>query len=312
MCKIVVTKNSVNSFCSCRRQYDYKVNKGISPVETPKGYDNAVALSKAVISSIVSYQSKHSVDEALNKGLELINGFGLEVTEGAQVEAAFRAYVCRYYNADNENWEVIDNTIDACVDVQASPNVVYKTYLNCVVRNKTKNQYFVVLNRTVTSKIDDSFIVRYLIDNDIRMQVLAAKQLLGIENCGVIVNAIYRQAQTKMKEGETDEEYAARNAARKSKADLKRKVGETRDEFVERMVADYPTENLRKFFVSFTDAQLTSAVSNVLAIASDIMSCKAFYPNTAECTKNGRCPYMSLCKCDGDLSKCSDEYKCEK
>ena len=312
MCKIVVTKNSVNSFCSCRRQYDYKVNKGISPVETPKCYDNAVALSKAVISSIVSYQSKHSVDESLNKGIEIINGFGLDVTEGAQVEAAFRAYVGRYYNADNENLEVIDNTIDACVDVQVSPNVVYKTYLNCVVRNKTKNQYFVVLNRTVTSKIDDSFIVRYLIDNDIRMQVLAAKQLLGIEVCGVIVNAIYRQAQTKMKEGETDEEYAARNAARKSKADLKRKVGETRSEFVERMVADYPTENLRKFFVSFTDAQLTAAVSNVLAIASDIMSCKAFYPNTSECNKNGRCPYMSLCKCDGDLSRCADEYKCEK
>ena len=82
-------------------------------METPKGYDNAVALSKSVISSIVSYQSKHSVDEALNKGIELINGFGLDVTDGAQVEAAFRAYVGRYYNADNDDLEVIDNTIDA-------------------------------------------------------------------------------------------------------------------------------------------------------------------------------------------------------
>ena len=41
------------------------------------------------------------MDEAINKGIEIINGFGLAVTEGAQVEAAFRAYVGRYHNADN-------------------------------------------------------------------------------------------------------------------------------------------------------------------------------------------------------------------
>lgn len=308
MCKIIVTKNSVNSFCSCRRQYDYKVNKRISPKEAPTCYDNAVVLSKAITSVAVSYQNHLSVDDALNAGIGIINDAGLEVNDSAQIEAAFRAYVQRYYNGEDNRWEVLTDTADLGVDVQVSQTVIYHTYINYIVRNRETGMYYVVVNRSSSAKVTDDFMARYLIDNDIRMQVLAAKQHLGVENCGVIINALVRQSH-KIKEGETDEEYAARNAARKSKAELKRKVAESRDEFVSRMLDEYPMESLRKFMLQFNDAQLNMAVSNTLAVASDIMSCKTFYPNTSECTKYGKCPYMDLCKVDGDLSRCADIYE---
>ena len=49
MCKISLTNSSLVSFCSCRRQYDYKFNKGILPIENAKSYDNAIALKEALI-----------------------------------------------------------------------------------------------------------------------------------------------------------------------------------------------------------------------------------------------------------------------
>lgn len=308
MCKVIVTKNSVNSFCSCRRQYDYKINKRIRPKEAPACYDNAVVLSKAVTSVAVSYQNHLSVEDALDKGVGIIKDAGLEVNDSAQIEAAFRAYVKHYYNGEDNRWEVLTYTADLLGDIQVSPTVIYRTYINYIVRNRETGMHYVVVNRSSSSKVTDDFVARYLIDNDIRMQVLSAKQYLGIDKCGVIINALVRQSH-KIKEGETDEEYAARNAARKSKAELKRKVAESREEFVSRMVEEYPTDSLRKFMLQFNDAQLNMAVSNTLAVVSDIMSCKTFYPNTSECTKYGKCPYMDLCKIDGDLSRCADLYE---
>ena len=152
---------------------------------------------------------------------------------------------------------------------------------------------------------------RFFIDNDIRLQVIAAKQLLGCEVDGVIINAVTRP-QHKIKIGETDEEYAERNNARKGKADLKRKVGESREEFVSRVVEDYSDDSLKRATIMFTEAQLNQAMSTVIAVASDMMACKSFYPNTSECTKYGKCPYMDLCMRDGDLSQVSDQYTTKK
>lgn len=307
MCKITLTSSSLNSFCSCRRQYDYKINKHISPVEMPKSYDNSVALSKAVTSLAKSFNDGLPLDDALVRGVEIISTYGLDEAGSAQVEAAFRAYAARYYNVDNDKWQVVDSSVNACVEVPLSPNVIYRTYIDYVAY-KDQGKYFLVVNKSSSTAITDDFLTKFFIDNDIRMQVMAAQQLLGVEITGVIINTMTRP-QHKIRVGETDAEYAERNAARKGKADLKRKVGETREEYIQRMVDEYPKESLRKFFITFSDAQLNTAASNILAIASDIMSCKSFYPNTCECSKYGKCPYMNLCKFDGDLSKCSDSYE---
>ena len=49
MCKISLTNSNLVSFCSCRRQYDYKFNKGILPIENAKSYDNAIALKEPAV-----------------------------------------------------------------------------------------------------------------------------------------------------------------------------------------------------------------------------------------------------------------------
>lgn len=306
MCKIFITSNSVNSFCSCRRQYDYRFNKNLYPVEKAKSYDNAVALSKAVTSLAESFMHGISFEEAIVRGTEIIHSYALDDAGDAQIEAAFKAYAKRYYNVENDKWQVVENTVNACVDIPVSPNVIYRTHIDYVAY-KDQGKYFLVVNKSSSTSITDDFFTKFFIDNDIRMQVIAAKQLLGLEITGVIINAMTRP-QHKIRVGETDEEYAERNAARKGKADLKRKVGETREEYIQRMVEDYPADSLRKVFIDFTDAQLNQAMSNILAIASDIMSCKTFYPNPSECSKYGKCPYMSLCRHDGNLGACFDEY----
>ena len=87
---------------------------------------------------------------------------------------------------------------------------------------------------------------------------------------------------------------------------------ESREEFVSRVVEDYSDDSLKRATIMFTEAQLNQAMSTVIAVASDMMACKSFYPNTSECTKFGKCPYTALCMRDGDLSQVSDQYTTNK
>lgn len=311
MCKVVLSNSSAASFSSCRRQYDYKVNKGICPSENAKCYDNAAALSEAITTISSSYAAKSDPELAVLRATDVIRSRIQDDMDCARLEAAVRAYVKRYYDLSKQGcWEVIPETVNATVDVSVSPNVIYKAHICYAIRHVSDGKIVVVVNKSSNS-VGEDFACRYFIDNDVRMQVLAVRQLVGEAQShnvvGVIINALSRP-QHKIKVGETDAEYAERNAARKGKADLKRKVGETREEFVTRMVEDYPMESLQRTVILFSDAQLEHAVSNVTAMAGDIMACKQFYPNTTECTKNGKCPYMSLCMADGDLSKVEGQY----
>ena len=310
MCKISLTNSNLVSFCSCRRQYDYKFNKGILPVENAKSYDNAIALKEALITVAMSHSEHLSAEDCIAQALLTLKSHVLEMQDEARLEAAIRAYVRRYYDPDSQDWEVVSGTPNAGVTVQMTPNVTYTTYLDYVVRNRKSGKTFVVVNKS-SSVIGDDFMCRFFIDNDIRLQVIAAKQLLGCDVDGVIINAVTRP-QHKIKVGETDEEYAERNNARKGKADLKRKVGESREEFVSRVVEDYSDDSLKRATIMFTEAQLNQAMSTVIAVAFDMMACKSFYPNTSECTKFGKCPYMDLCMRDGDLSQVSDQYTTKK
>ena len=208
MCKISITNSSLVSFCSCRRQYDYKFNKGILPIENAKSYDNAIALKEALITVALSHSEHLSAEDCIAQALLTLKSHVLEMQDEARLEAAIRAYVKRYYDPDSHDWEVVSGTPNAGVTVQMTPNVTYTTYLDYVVRNHKSGKTFVVVNKS-SSALGDDFMCRFFIDNDIRLQVIAAKQLLGCEVDGVIINAVTRP-QHKIKVGETDEEYAER------------------------------------------------------------------------------------------------------
>ena len=310
MCKISLTNSNLVSFCSCRRQYDYKFNKGILPIENAKSYDNAIALKEALITVALSHSEHLSAEDCIAQALLTLKSHVLEMQDESRLEAAIRAYVKRYYDPDSQEWEVVSGTPNASVTVQITPDVTYTTCLDYVVRNRKSGKTFVVVNKS-SSTLGEDFMCRFFIDNEVRLQVIAAKHLLGCEVDGVIINAVTRP-QHKIKVGETDEEYAERNNARKGKADLKRKVGESREEFVSRVVDDYSEDSLKRVEIVFTDDQLNQAKSTVIAVASDMMACKSFYPNTSECNKYGKCPYTSLCMMDGDLSQVSDQYTIKK
>ena len=310
MCKIYLTNSNLVSFCSCRRQYDYKFIKGIVPVDNSKSYDKALALKEALITVAMSNSEHLSDVDCIEQALLNLKSKGLEVQDEARLEAAVRAYVKRYYDQDSKEWEVVSGTPNALVAVKITPNVTYMTCLDYVVRNRKSGKTFVVVNKS-SSTIGDDFMCRFFIDNEVRLQVIAAKHLLGCEVDGVIINAVTRP-QHKIKVGETDEEYAERNNSRKGKVDLKRKVGESREEFVSRVVEDYSDDSLKRVEIVFTEDQLNQAKSTAIAVASDMMTCKSFYPNTSECTKYGKCSYTSLCMRDGDLSQVSDQYTTKK
>ena len=310
MCKIYLTNSNLVSFCSCRRQYDYKFIKGLVPVDNSKSYDKALALKEALITVAMSNSEHLSAEDCIEQALLNLKSKGLEVQDEARLEAAVRAYVKRYYYQDSKEWEVVSGTPNALVAVKITPNVIYTTCLDYVVRNRKSGKTFVVVNKSA-STLGDDFMCRFFIDNEVRLQVIAAKHLLGCEVDGAIINAVTRP-QHKIKVGETDEEYAERNNARKGKADLKRKVGESREEFVSRVAEDYSDASLKRVEIVFTEDQLNQAKSTAIAVASDMMTCKSFYPNTSECTKYGKCPYTALCMRDGDLSKVSDQYTTNK
>ena len=307
----VLTQSMVSTFQTCRKQYDYRYNKEIVPVEE----STSLGVGSAVHAGLEMWFRGATQADAV----EMTENFpGL--SEADQVKSS--VLVSKYI----DKWRG-ENRIDIMFDVVDVEKVFEIPLINPDTRRKSRqwlvsgkvdgivrmNGKLFILEHKTSSSVSDEYIMRISIDRQIMLYARAIEMVMKEPVVGAVYDVLIKSG-LKMRKGETDEEFAMRRAEliAKSKTGTttaKQKTAETYDEFKARVSDDINQDNFFRRIVTFDPLDVENQMRELWGIAKDIRS-GMIYKSTSQCCVSGRnCPYLLLCVNGGDITKCQDEYK---
>ena len=307
----ILTHSATEYFQECRVKWDYRYNQGIVTSEPQTALDFGTAIHEGLEFWFTHHLAQGAVDAGVSRGAEL----GLSVEELCKVQAMLEQYTEIYRE---EAFEVIE--VEYVFNVKLrnpqtlrhSRSFRYQGKIDGLVRQD--NAYYILEHKT-TSSITD----KYIDAIDLRAQI--ARYAMAMEEEGYpIRGAIYdilEKPGIRMTQGETEEEFEARKAAliAKSKTGTtkaQRKEAETPDAFLERCREKVTADSFRRITVMFDFDRKRKAMGDLWKTAQDMRHPK-IYPTSGACVSFGRvCPYINLCRANGDMEKCGDEYTYKK
>lgn len=314
----ILTQSMVSCFQSCRKQFDYRFNKELVPVDE----DNTSLIIGSAVHCALEMWFRGGLKQ---DAVEMARNFpGINVDEQIKAACLVSKYIDKWRFGDEIS---IPSRIDKdfiVVDVEHEFKV---NLVNPATKRKSRtwtlagkvdgivdiNGSLYILEHKTTSRIDEAYIKRVSIDRQIMLYARAIEQ----EYKRPVIGAVYdilKKSGLRMSKGETEEEFQARYAElcaknKSGKSTATRKMPETPEEFTARVYNDITDDNFVRHIIKFDYDEMNRHWSELWALSKDIKS-GIIYRNTSYCNAPGRkpCPYLDLCVCGGDLSKCQDKY----
>lgn len=314
--KQLLTYSMISSFMSCRKRYDYRYRQEIIPAQPV----TALTFGSAVHLALQHYF------EDLNEKKRMFSQFygevaasyvGLDTEDSIKAKVLMEKYVQHYETSDHERFyvEAVEKEFSLPLISPAgrkSGLFVIAGKVDGLIRNKADGKLYILEHKT-TSICDDGYISRILIDTQIGIYAEALSRIMGEEIVGAVYDILIKPA-IRMKSGETDEEFEARKAellakSKTGKTSAKKREAETEEEFVTRLRESVNSGNFRREIVVFDKVKQDALKAEIWAVAHDIRSCRCFYKNTGNCNRYGICPYMDLCRANGNMTGLDELYK---
>ena len=296
----ILTQSMVGCFQACRKQFDYRFNEKLVPVEEDS-------------TSLLVGSAVHNALEIWFRGGGRVNAFEMALNFpglGADEQIKAACLVSKYI----DRWAIDPNvkpigpfSIDKdfiVVDVEREFKV---NLINPASGRKSRtwqlagkvdgvvdiNGSLYILEHKTTSRIDDAYIKRISIDRQIMLYARAIEMDLGRPVIGAVYD-IMKKSGLRMSKGETEAEFQARYAElcaknKSGKSTATRKMPETTEEFVARVYSDITDDNFVRHYVKFDYDELNRHWSELWAISKDIKQ-GVFYRNTSNCNAPGRRP----------------------
>lgn len=324
--KETITYSLLSMFACCHKKCEYRYVNNIVPAATPDYFTFGSAFHKALelwfkpndLASILDAENnspegitRYKRDNAIGA----ISQFNLSDEDRIKCEALFDAYISTY---SRESFAVIDveKTFKQPLlspKGKASRFFTLQGKVDALI--KENGRYFVMEHKT-TSKIDEGYINRILIDSQILIYAIALEKELGIKISGALYD-VAQKPLIRMKQEESIEDFEARKAAliaksKTGKSSATRQKAETEEQFYDRCMNSIGESSFYREYVLFSDEMKSQAIKDIWSISKDYRLCKKegnFYKNTLNCNLFGSsCVYLPLCRCFGNLEQCKDIY----
>ena len=301
---MLVTHSSLNAFQACRKSYEYRYVRGIVPIETSTALGFGTAIHRGLEALFLAIGSKVPQNEAVEAAVTACtieaSAQNLEIADIVKCEVLMRKYAALYYSGDEQDFSDINVEQEFRVPFLSYINgvrVEYAGKVDGIVRRQDGKLY--IVEHKTASRVDDGYIDRIRIDSQIRLYAQVIAHIYREEVAGAIYDIIIKPG-IKWNDGETDEEFAARQAAAKCPSRCKRKMPDTQETFRERLDEAITDENFRREIIEFDAQDLSDTWDEMKALACEIADGVRYYKNTGNCLKYGVCPYMPICLRNGN------------
>lgn len=323
--KSILTYSSLNMFRNCRKMYEYRYIKQLSPIKK----DQAMAFGSVIhecleiwhspvvwshpeyekVSIPVNYgtESMLAVERHLNKSYPDRDIDESQKKDWVLASIMMNGYMNRYRESDSNNWNIV------ALEHEFKGNIV-----NPVTgRNSRKyemagkvdgiveidDEYFLLEHKTA-STLDGGYLEKLWSDMQIMLYSMYLEQALNIEIVGVVYNVLLK-AKLKQGEGESEEEYSERckkliAKSKTGKTSAKRKIAETDEDFQERLRVKYAdTSMFHRETIYFKPEDFELLRDELWELTHNIVESQRrgiFYRNTSYCFHYNRaCRYFPIC-----------------
>lgn len=318
--KVLLSNSMIQTFQGCRKQFEYIYKRGIYPATTSDSlmFGGLVHKLLEIWFNAIKYHQEHKGSSWFDMHAEFerkcSETLDAEVLLSAEDRCKARVMMKKYvelyasdvsdFKVEAVEWEFAEPLVSPD-GKDESKSFCLGGKIDGLVRSKQDGKLYILEHKTARS-CNDGYIDRVSIDFQTALYAMAVEEAMGEKVAGVIYDVLVKSG-LEMKQGETDEEFEARKAAAKQPGRIKRKEVETEAEFEIRLSENITGKNFIRVAVDFDDEQRLELSEEIWAIASDIENCTCFYKCTGNCLKYGVCPFMSLCKAHGEVSRLSQE-----
>lgn len=279
----IVTYSSLDTFRNCRKNYWWKFEQAVQPME--KAWN--LRFGKAVHEALEIWHKNYNLHELQEKIESLYPQKGFDPEEKKDyllLNGMMYGYVDKYTGQTEEEFDIITleqkfktNIINPSTGAK-SKSFKLAGKVDGVVQIKETGEFYLIEHKTA-SQIDGGYLERLWTDFQIRLYKPAMEKELNIKIAGVIYN-ILGKTRIRQKQKELDEEFLARL-----------------DEFYKKPEALHR----EKIYFTENDEQLIQA--EIWELTQNILQAKRngmWYQNTSYCFHwNRACPYYPLCRANG-------------
>lgn len=300
----ILTHSAMMMFMSCRTKYAARYLHHLVPMNRPR----ALSLGSAVHAGLEVWFKSHNAQFAVDTAASYAD---LGPEDSVKAAEMVRMYTEEY---EDDDFVVIDVERSFQVPLRHPETKRRSTMWDLAGKVDglvEKNGKLYILEHKTTTAMTDDYWARVDIDSQIMTYAIALSQELKRPIYGAIYDVL-RKPLLKMKQGETDEEFEARKAASKT-GRVQRKEAESALDFAARVRANLePTDFVRKTVV-FNGSDLYDHWTRLWELGKDMAAVErgkgCVYQNTSACLGFSTCPYLKLCRCNGDVSKCAEDYE---
>lgn len=303
----LLTYSAMSTFMSCRKQYEYRYLRGITPDEASPALSFGTAMHRGLESLFTSLKDgepqAQAIDDAVTACTLEAGAQGLEIDDILKCEVMMRKYGELYYADDARDWAVENIEMEFRLPF-LSPLGTPSEFFECagkvdgIIRDRYGRLF--ILEHKTASRIDDGYVARIQIDTQIMLYASAVERVLGEPVIGAVYDILVKP-RIIWNDGETDEEFEARKAAAKCPSRCKRKEADTQDTFRTRLNEAVTDDNFRREIIEFNADRMDEFMREIWTVSQDMGECSCYYKNTGSCTRYGVCPYMALCQHNGNL-----------
>jgi len=276
----ILTNSSRSDFLNCRQKFKYVYVMGLVPRKMQVPFIVGDLFHKIVEQfykkEFTFKWACETIDKKIKEVLKENVGFiddeeikGL-TKQGAMLKGIAKAYA-QVYKEDNKAWKVLSTELPFKIKIPFG--WAYAGKLDMLVR--VNKDMFVVEHKT-TSRLDEGYISRLPLDNQIIGYSWAVLKLYKQMPRGVFYNVVRK---TKLKGGAMEKLEA----------------------LSKRIIDDYLLNPSKYFYrekLVFSSNDLQRFQMELFKLVEEMETCEEkgfYYKNPAACTLYNRCPYMSLC-----------------
>lgn len=291
-----ISASSINDFLSCRKMYEYRKIHGIYPAEKSRALSFGSVVHSGLESVFKAIQLGEAIDKpAIINAVEVI-GEGAELTAEDKVKATclLDKYIDKYAEHDAE-WFMVLSVEQQFTEPLTNPDtgklskmVALHGFIDGLVRDKNDGRLYILEHKT-SGMVNDGYIDRILIDWQIAIYAHCLSKIMREPVVGAIYDII-------------------KKPAIRMSAGTAKKPAETAEQFRERCMENITDDNFIRHTVLFDDAIMAGFLKDIWAVASEMRTCKTYYKCTGNCLKFGTCPYMALCRANGDIEQVKEQY----
>ena len=299
----LLTHSAMMMFLSCRQKYVYRQMQNI----VPSARSTALVFGTAVHAGLECWFKTHDVTLAVDAAMSYAE---LDLEDSIKAGELVRRYTEEY--ADDA-FTVLGVEQKFEVPLKHPETKRRSPLWNLAGKADglvTINDEIFILEHKTTSNINEDYWARVDIDCQIMTYAIALQQQLKKPVAGAIFDVL-KKPMIRMKQGETDEEFEQRQRESKT-GKVKRKVAETVEEFAERVQNELkPTDFARKT-IRFSQSDLYDHWTRLWELSKDMTAVEkqrgCVYRNSSLCLGFNTCPYLKLCRCNGNVDLCKDDY----